>query len=292
MARVLIIDDEIFNLKILDEDLKDSGHLTVLAQDGQIGVNILKKDQDFDLILLDRMMPNLDGLAVMHYINSDPRINTIPVIMQTAAASPEQIREGMEMGVFYYLTKPFEKEKMLNIVNSALTQCEEHNRLTRNIIKGETALSLMQTSTFEFTTLNEARNLAALLANTFNEPDKMGIAIQEILFNAIEHGTLGISYDEKKHHLENSSWEKFLVEKMSNPNFGGKKAYLTFEKTSTEITITVKDDGDGFDFDDYDEVTTERLFDPNGRGILTAKTLFNNVTYRGNGNEVECVILL
>lgn len=290
MSRILIIDDEILNLKILKEDLADSGYQTVTANNGKEAIDVLKKDQDFNAIMLDRMMPKMNGIEVMHYINSDPRTKNIPVIMQSAAASNDEIKEGMEVGIFHYLTKPFEKETMLQVLEKALTQSGEHGGLKHDIIKGETAFPLMTSCSFEFNTINDAKNIAQLLSNTYKDPDKLAIALQELLLNAIEHGILGISYDEKKKQLEEENWESFLALKMSNPSFRERKACVDLERTKKRLKIIVKDEGDGFNFQDFELVNKERMYDPNGRGILTAKSIFNSVTYKGKGNEVECVI--
>ncbi|MGL4604035.1 MAG: response regulator, partial [Iodobacter sp.] len=82
-ARVLIVDDEPFNLEILSEHLTDAGYEVVVAEDGEIAWGILSKDRDFDTVLLDRMMPRMDGMALLARLRQQPEFEHLPVIMQT-----------------------------------------------------------------------------------------------------------------------------------------------------------------------------------------------------------------
>ena len=82
--KILAVDDEAFNLDIIGEYLEEVGHEVIQAEDGSIAMNILAKNSDIDLIVLDRMMPNMDGMEVLKKVKQHPELRTIPVIMQTA----------------------------------------------------------------------------------------------------------------------------------------------------------------------------------------------------------------
>ena len=114
--RILVVDDEEFNLKILAEDLERNGYSTVEAMDGRKACDILQKDRRFDLILLDRMMPGMDGMQVLANIKNDINLRHIPVIMVTAASSKEEILEGVAAGVYHYLTKPYDIKLLLALI--------------------------------------------------------------------------------------------------------------------------------------------------------------------------------
>ena len=77
---------------------------------------------DFDAIILDRMMPELDGIEVTRRMLADPVLKYIPIVMQTAADKPEEISEGIKAGVFYYLTKPVERKTLVSVVASAVKE--------------------------------------------------------------------------------------------------------------------------------------------------------------------------
>lgn len=118
--RILIVDDDELNLRILEEILHEANFETMRAMNGLQAMALLEEGESFDLILLDRMMPEMDGMQVMERLKADDRWKNIPVVMQTAATAPTQVIEGATSGVYYYLTKPFEEEMVLSIVRSAL----------------------------------------------------------------------------------------------------------------------------------------------------------------------------
>lgn len=120
---ILIIDDDPNNLDILELDLEDEGYRTVKAADGVLGWKKLQEyKMNIDLILLDRMMPNMDGIEFMKKLKGDGRVSDIPVVMQTAVIQASQVEECIGLGVNYYLAKPYQKEKLITIVNKAIAK--------------------------------------------------------------------------------------------------------------------------------------------------------------------------
>ena len=85
MSKILIIDDEIDLVMLLEEELKERGHEVLIAYNGQTGVELSR--QQPDLILLDIMMPKMDGFEVLAYMNRDKWIEDIPVIMISSEGS-------------------------------------------------------------------------------------------------------------------------------------------------------------------------------------------------------------
>src|SRR5271165_3027859 len=96
--KVLAVEDEEFNLDVLQYHLSEAGYDVIAAQDGGIAVQKLEEVPDVDVIVLDRMMPKMDGIEFLKIIKADPRFRNIPVVMQTAAALPEEVRHGIEAG--------------------------------------------------------------------------------------------------------------------------------------------------------------------------------------------------
>src|SRR5512146_991995 len=107
-ASLIVVDDEPINLEIIGEYLMDTGYRLSLFEDPVKAWKALEANPDeFDLVVMDRMMPRLDGMALLKLIKGDSRTRHLPVIMQTAAGSPDQVSEGLAAGAYYYLTKPF-----------------------------------------------------------------------------------------------------------------------------------------------------------------------------------------
>lgn len=112
-VRILLVEDNPENMEILSAYLAQAGYLVDQATDGSIAFEMLKKDQNYDLVVTDRNMPAMDGLELFSQMKKYTQMHGIPVIMQTGATSPGEIIEGVKAGVFYYLTKPYEEEIML-----------------------------------------------------------------------------------------------------------------------------------------------------------------------------------
>ena len=102
--KVLLIDDELINIKILADVLKGD-YEVVFANDGLEGIRIATESVP-DLILLDVMMPGMDGYAVCERLQQNPRTSAIPVIFVTALTAAEQEIKGLEAGAIDYVTKP------------------------------------------------------------------------------------------------------------------------------------------------------------------------------------------
>jgi CheY-like chemotaxis protein/anti-sigma regulatory factor (Ser/Thr protein kinase) len=290
--KILIVDDEEFNLDILDEYLKDAGFETVLATNGAEALERLSDNSKFDAIILDRMMPVMDGMQFMKNIKSSDKYRNIPVIMQTAAGTSEQILEGIAAGVFYYLTKPYEKTTLLTILNSALDQQIVQVKTSNELSSHKNSIKLLSSAKFEFRTLEQAKDLSFSIANIFPDPEKVVFGLNELTVNAIEHGNLGITFEEKKRLLSEGAWQNEIKNRLSVLPYSERIATLLYEDKNSHYELLIKDMGKGFDYKKFLEFDPKRLTDPNGRGIAMSRMYsFDDVQYLGNGNEVLCKIL-
>ncbi len=123
---ILIVEDDDFSAQIMQDTLETEGYETIKAGNGVEGLAVLKtRKQDVELILLDRMMPEMDGMTFIDEGRKQGLTDGIPIIMQTAAGSQKEVIEGASQGVYYYLTKPYEYNHLLAVVRSALDENEE-----------------------------------------------------------------------------------------------------------------------------------------------------------------------
>lgn len=123
---VLVIDDDLVNLKVVCKYLKELDLELFKAENGQEGWDIMQEcDPAIDIVLTDRMMPIMDGIELTKKIKKDERFKDVLVIMLTAAVEAQQILEGNAVGVYYYITKPFDKEKLISIVTDAIEEIKQ-----------------------------------------------------------------------------------------------------------------------------------------------------------------------
>lgn len=126
--RILIVDDEVRIARFIELELKYEGYEVLVRYNGREGLGALK-DQSFDLVILDVMMPDLSGIEVLRRIR---QTSDIPVIMLTAKGETLDKVMGLDFGADDYLTKPFEIEELLARIRSAI------RRYQRSLVPSET----------------------------------------------------------------------------------------------------------------------------------------------------------
>ncbi len=117
--KVLVIDDEPGIIDIVETNLLGEGFEVVSARDGKEGLEKIRSEKP-DLVVLDVMMPEMDGWQVLKEVEKDPDTAGIPVIMLTAKAADEDYIHGLEEGAVEYLTKPFFPQELVNRIKITL----------------------------------------------------------------------------------------------------------------------------------------------------------------------------
>ncbi len=116
--QVLIVDDNEVNRDMLGRRLRRKDFILSMAADGREALSMIQLNL-YDLILLDIMMPEVDGYAVLKYLKDDPRLANIPVIMISAIEEMDSVMKCMEIGADDYLTKPFDPD----MLKAAISRC-------------------------------------------------------------------------------------------------------------------------------------------------------------------------
>ncbi len=120
-GRILVVDDEIYIVHILDFSLGMEGYEVLTALDGEQALERLKTDKP-DLIVLDIMMPKVDGYEVCRTIKANPETQHIPVILLSAKGRNVDQKMGFDVGADDYITKPFSPRKLVERINALLGQ--------------------------------------------------------------------------------------------------------------------------------------------------------------------------
>ena len=116
--KILIVDDDPALITLFQTVLKESYDI-ILAYNGKEALDKVNV-QAPDLVLMDIMMPVMDGLEALTKIKENPATSTIPVILLTAKAQPKDVLEGYNQGADYYITKPFTTKELVNGINLCL----------------------------------------------------------------------------------------------------------------------------------------------------------------------------
>ena len=151
----------------------------------------------------------------------------------------------------------------------------------------------MERQRFYYKSINEINSLAIMLANTCPRSNKVTIGLTELMINAVEHGNLNISYDEKSMLIIDNSWEDEVTRRMSLAINKNKQVLIEILRNDHEITFTIADQGHGFDWQYYLATSKKRIMDNHGRGIALANLLsFDHINYLESGNKVCATVSL
>ncbi|MBN2519658.1 MAG: response regulator [Bacteroidales bacterium] len=118
-AKILIVDDSSVNNYLLENILEEKGYTLQIAFDGKEALNFLNEDPP-DLVLLDIMMPGIDGYEILDKMTSDNKLKNIPVIMVTSKTEPQDKQKAMDIGAIDYIEKPIDIETLLIKVENVL----------------------------------------------------------------------------------------------------------------------------------------------------------------------------
>ncbi|MCY1634256.1 response regulator [Marinifilum sp. D737] len=114
--KILVVDDEIRNIFALGKILEEKEMDVLEAENGKIAVDVLKENHNIDLVLMDIMMPEMDGYEAMNIIRKTPEIKDIPIICLTAKAMKEDYQKAITSGANDYLSKPIDENKLFSML--------------------------------------------------------------------------------------------------------------------------------------------------------------------------------
>jgi two-component system chemotaxis sensor kinase CheA len=114
--RVLLVDDDVRNVYALSSILEIYGMDIAFAENGKEGLELLEKKDGFDLVLMDIMMPEMDGYEAIRRVRENPKFRDLPIIALTAKAMKEDREKCMEVGASDYIVKPVDPEQLISLI--------------------------------------------------------------------------------------------------------------------------------------------------------------------------------
>ncbi|MBF0500870.1 MAG: response regulator [Candidatus Riflebacteria bacterium] len=287
--KVLVVEDDRPSREFLSKTLQRQGYETMSAEDGLIG---LKLFQEFapDLVFTDIRMPRMDGLELLREIRK--RSSDAIVVMTTAFGSEEYTMQALRLRANDYLKKPLKYNELLPLLQKyadvTANRTLEHEILGM-IIKRD--LTICFDNRFELIG-RIVDHLMQETGNAIGRRERLGVhlGLVELLANAIEHGNLEISYQEKTQLMEKNAdnLDKLYKERNLNPIFASRRVTVEFHMDTEICRWTITDEGPGFDQSKVPDPTAEEnMFANHGRGILLSRMQFDEFAYIGKGNQVR-----
>lgn len=163
MPKILVIEDEKPVRTNIVDLLSVEGFDAIGAENGHAGLQVLR-DQTVDLVICDVLMPKMDGFEVLKALSQNPSTEMIPLIFLTAKTERSDIRQGMNLGAYDYITKPFTRVELLEAVNA---QLKKQERLVHQTALASEQVEQVQQKLQDLQTFTEAKD--QLLNNLIEE---------------------------------------------------------------------------------------------------------------------------
>jgi CheY-like chemotaxis protein/anti-sigma regulatory factor (Ser/Thr protein kinase) len=282
---VLVVDDQEALRSLLARLLEQEGFDPVQAEDGAQAVEMYKSQAPL-VVVSDIMMPRMDGLTLLNEIKRIDRNAT--VILMTGQGNEDVLIKALRGGATNFFKKPFNVKELIDEIRKVVEFRLEAARssLFSPLLVEETKTFVMPRADSPFFPIINQITLQLPCLMPQEDILNLKIGIEEIITNAIEHGNLGISFEEKREAIQEGRLARLIADKGRESDSAGRAVRITSRLSPELFEIRIRDDGRGFDWRTLPAVEPENLLAFNGRGIFLTKIYFDEVAYNDSGNEV------
>jgi DNA-binding response OmpR family regulator len=282
---VLVVDDQEALRTLLARLLEREGFDAVQAEDGTQAVEMYKSESPL-VVVSDIMMPRMDGLTLLNEIRHIDR-NAI-VILMTGQGNEEILLKALRGGATNFFKKPFNVRELIDEIRKVVEFRLEAARssLFSPLLVEETKHFLLPRADSPFFPIINQITLQLPCLLPQEDILNLKIGIEEAITNAIEHGNLGISFEEKSRAIEEGRLAELVADRGRDSDAACRTVVINSRLSPQLFEITIRDDGKGFNWRMLPEVGPEHLLAYNGRGIFLTKIYFDEVIYNDAGNQV------
>ncbi len=259
------------------------------AADGEAALEITRARRP-DLILLDIQMPKMDGITALSEIREfDPHVS---VVIISAANDKEMVEEALELGAVNFLQKPLIPDEIEFVLDRVYRAIEEDADVVEMLASVERRVTELSIPNDQAMLSKIVAYLGRELQNnypTYEIPvTEIKLALYEALANALEHGNLGISFDEKtKAMAEPGGVGALIQQRMQDEELAKREIHVSVEYGHGSVEFRVRDEGRGFD---HQKARVQPLADTtalHGRGITLMQHYMDDVSWNESGTEVR-----
>ncbi len=267
-------------------------NIIVSIPDESLLTSLSEQHKKLSAIIIPSDMDELILTKMLNDLKNDETTFLLPIII-IGSVTPDTLNILRANRLFHSISFEDAKTKLPSLVNSAAHEFQRVYDIIGELNDVTSVVGFIQSGLFEIKTLDESNSLTTFLSTACPKPKSVALGVSELLINAIEHGNLGISFDEKSHLLENGTWKQEVESRLNNEKYRDKSVIIKFTRDQKKITIEITDEGFGFDWEPYLELSKDRLTLKHGRGIAIAKeTVFDALSYNEKGNEVTAILNL
>ena len=243
----------------------------------------------YDVFLIDESVLNDDEFAKLKSFRENSYFGLIPLILQVNNPQSDAIQKGIDIGMYFYLTPPFNSELLNKAILSATQDPSNHQEISTRLANFDIVHPLLQKAVFHIQTVAEAHAVSSVLAYMTPDKKRTAIGLFELILNSIEHGNLEIGYKLKSQLIKKSKLQTEITRRLSLEENKNKFVTVKLEHKADFFEFTISDNGAGFDYKSFLGFEENRATDSHGRGIMIANSLsFDFLEYRDSGSTVIC----
>jgi sigma-B regulation protein RsbU (phosphoserine phosphatase) len=286
--RILIVDDEEILRNLIVKFMRKEGYEPIEAADGETAIELYRITTP-TVVLSDVRMPGIDGIKLLNEIKKiDPQA---VIILMTGFGDEQTLLEALRGGATNFFKKPFNFREVADVINSIIKHKMEIDTscfFSPALVEEAKQFELYTGNANIFPIINQ---ISIHLRNIFPRSDiiNLKIGIEEMITNAIEHGNLHITFEEKNKAIAKGRFGKLIKERLEKKNNYKKKVYIASLLQKDLLKVIIRDEGDGFDWRSLPEPGSSNFLSFNGRGIFLTKIFYDEVIFTEEGNEVTII---
>ena len=273
-----------------------------LAADGRAALEVLAEHPDIDVVITDVNMPDMDGLALTRECRRiDPELG---VIIVSGQSSYENVVQALRLGARNFLPKPFDFAELESLLFAEALRCRQmRERQRRRHREREVGRFLVGIERQAYLLPNELNLVEPMATRLVQIMEDLGICtsetrqntvlgLVELLTNSIEHGNLGLTWQQKQELLQEGvgAYRAELGRRLRLPELAGRRVHIVASFSTARAEVEIADEGEGFDPSELpDPRDPAQLLMSSGRGLLLARTFLHEVRFDDIGNRVTAV---
>jgi two-component system, cell cycle response regulator len=289
---VLVVAGNADTQTVILEHAKAQGHSVISAATPELGIETFDMTEP-DIVIIDLFPPEQEGIGLVRQIHE--RRPTCPVVLLTDAGHGESTMAGLRAGALDYVEQPIHEDTLALVLQRAIhslpatvDEAPGVDRLESVLVMGcdpnyveSTVTWLIQGTAMG---LVEARQL------------HLRAALQELIMNAVEHGSLELEYYDKMDAMVEDRYDELIQERLQDPRLSNRLVTIRaiYDKKQQRLTYKIADEGKGFDWQSRVTSCSDVCppGDASGRGIFLVKSFFPDLSYNERGNEVMFTVSL
>ncbi len=285
--KVLIVEDDKVSGKKMQSIVTHQGHQVEIAEDGIQGIELYNKFKP-DLIFTDVLMPKMSGMEFLNTIRKTD--NVVIIIVNTAYGSEEYALEAIRLNANNYIIKPIHFSEIFHHLKKYEAIIQE--RTLRREIE---AMFIKRFYTLQLPNKVEqipsvVEHLLTIAGDAICPEEQLGVRLGliELIVNAVEHGNMGITYDEKKRAINQNRLDDLYQERLAESEIAARRVKIKFELSERGCEWTITDEGSGFDWQTIPDPTKGKALRALiGRGIFLSRFYFDELEFIGDGNIIR-----